>query len=208
MKSYVVLDDLSLDSLYAYGFDASLTFTFSLLHAFQCSLQYKKEQFFIQVFDQEGEEYYPFYVTDALGTFVGELKEEVQKRIEDIIEKCRNKNKLCEEILSYVKEVYGVLPKFPFSNDNISMTLTNEKNKWFGLIMKVKATSLEIKSDQIIDILNIKCNPDKIQKLVDNKRFFKAYHMNKKYWLTILLNNQISFLEIKELLDDSYHLIS
>ena len=72
--------------------------------------------------------------------------------------------------------------------------------------MKIKGQSLKIK-EPYIDIMNIKCNPDTITKLIDNVNYYPAYHMNKKYWLTIILNNDTNKKELYDLLDKSYNLV-
>ena len=37
--------------------------------------------------------------------------------------------------------------------------------------------------------------------------FYKAWHMNKTYWITIVLDNTISTKEIMNLIDKSYNLV-
>ena len=44
-----------------------------------------------------------------------------------------------------------------------------------------------------------------INKLIDNKVFFKAYHMNKNNWITINLDSNIDFNYLCKLIDDSYN---
>ena len=47
---------------------------------------------------------------------------------------------------------------------------------------------------------------EEIEKLIDNKRYFPAYHMNKKYWCTICLDGTVELEEIYKLIDISYEL--
>lgn len=209
MKSYyTLLDAISLEKLKDYGFDSNFVYSFSLVNSFCCIMKYQNNQFFVQVLDQEGEEYLPFSIANFTGKIVSLLREEIDTKIEDIVTYSKIKNALKEKILTYVYDAYGVVPKFPFSKDKVSMTLKNYKNKWFGLIMKVKFSVIGGFSDAYVDILNVKCDSDKIKLLIDNKIYFKAYHMNKKHWITILLTNQTSFVEVKDLLDASYALVS
>lgn len=42
--------------------------------------------------------------------------------------------------------------------------------------------------------------------ILDGKRYFSAYHMNKKNRVTILLNGSVPAQEIKNLLDKTYDL--
>ncbi|WP_435056293.1 MmcQ/YjbR family DNA-binding protein, partial [Thomasclavelia cocleata] len=68
---------------------------------------------------------------------------------------------------------------------------TNETNKWYGLIMNIPYKSLKIEKEGKIDVLNVKNKPSKIEHLIDFKHYFPAYHMNKKYWISILLDSTI-----------------
>ena len=48
--------------------------------------------------------------------------------------------------------------------------------------------------------------PENIEKIVDNERYFLAYHMNKKHWITICLDSSVDFNEICTRIDESYNL--
>ncbi len=52
---------------------------------------------------------------------------------------------------------------------------------------------------------------DKVDNLVDdlvnNKSIFKAYHMNKKSWITIILDDSLKDDEIIKYIDISYNLV-
>ena len=59
-----------------------------------------------------------------------------------------------------------------------------------------------------IEIVNIKLNEDKIMNLLKKEGFYKAYHMNKKDWISIILNDTIEDKEIFSLIDESYEIIN
>jgi len=58
---------------------------------------------------------------------------------------------------------------------------------------------------EVVDY-NLHNSPEEIEKLIDNKRYFPAYHMNKKHWCTICLDGTVELKEIYELIDISYEL--
>ena len=70
--------------------------------------------------------------------------------------------------------------------------------------MSVSKDKIGIDGDGIIDIINVKHPSDRIIKLIDNRSFFQAYHMNKKNWITILLDNKIEDKVLFKLIDTSY----
>lgn len=47
----------------------------------------------------------------------------------------------------------------------------------------------------------------KILTIVVHLHYFPAYHMNMKYWLTVLLDNYVNLEQVKILIDESYRLV-
>ena len=57
-----------------------------------------------------------------------------------------------------------------------------------------------------IDIVDVKAKPEDIDRLILKNGFYRGYHMNKRHWLTIVLDGTVSLEEIAALLDRSYDL--
>lgn len=56
--------------------------------------------------------------------------------------------------------------------------------------------------------MNVKCNPEKAIELREEYPcVLPGYHMNKKYWNTIVLDGSVSDHNLKEWIDDSYNLV-
>ena len=58
-----------------------------------------------------------------------------------------------------------------------------------------------------VDIINVKCEPDMVGLLTQTYGFLLGYRMNKKYWITMLLDGSVSEAKILDFLDMSYDLI-
>ena len=57
--------------------------------------------------------------------------------------------------------------------------------------------------------LSLKCDPVLAEKLRSQYETVMAgYHLNKKHWNTILLTGQLSWHEIKDLINHSYQLVN
>ena len=107
----------------------------------------------------------------------------------------------------YIKEKFNVLgeqifPKYP----NFSAFRHKKNEKWFALLMQLSASKLGLESDEMIEVLNLKCSPDLAMVLVDEEQIFKAYHMNKKHWISVNLNSKISQKTVFDLIDESFTL--
>ena len=57
-----------------------------------------------------------------------------------------------------------------------------------------------------VEVINLKLSEEKISQLLNKKGFYKAYHMNKKKWITIILDNTIEDEEIIAYIKESYNL--
>ena len=54
--------------------------------------------------------------------------------------------------------------------------------------------------------MDLRYQKDSIQELIDNEKIYHGYHMNKKSWITIKLDNSVDKQKIFELIDNSYNL--
>mgnify|MGYP002554662185 CR=1 FL=1 len=62
-------------------------------------------------------------------------------------------------------------------------------------------------ASEVVDILNVKCDPRMVGSLLGTTGFLPAYHMNKDKWISILLDGSVSKEEIFPLIDESYNLV-
>lgn len=111
------------------------------------------------------------------------------------------------DILKYVKENYNTKPEHLWekSPDNVVFR-HKHNNKWYAIIMDVQKNKVGLDGNEIIDIINVKCEPDMVNLLKGQTGFYNAYHMNKEHWLTIILNGTVPDNEIYNLIDTSYEL--
>ena len=72
--------------------------------------------------------------------------------------------------------------------------------------MTVSKNKIGIDSNEVVDIIDLKMLPEDIEEIVDNENYFLGYHMNKKHWITIILDGRVEIEEIYEFIDMSYHL--
>lgn len=73
--------------------------------------------------------------------------------------------------------------------------------------MQVEKSRLGLERDTKVDIIDVKCDPDMVGLLTQTYGFLPGYHMNKKYWITMLLDGTVSEAKILDFLDMSYDLI-
>ena len=99
-----------------------------------------------------------------------------------------------EEFRAYCLLKKGVTESFPFDDTTLVMKVLN---KMFALA--------NLDGDLSI---NLKCVPEKALELREQyPAVLPGYHMNKKHWNTVMIDNSIPDALIKEWIDDSYNLV-
>ena len=156
-----------------------------------------------------GDEYTNFRIEDNIGSFVGQVREEFKNILKDIKNNCftekiflyNQSNRIAENI----KEKYGDSPEFKWDKYPTDGIFRNkDSKKWYGLIMKINKSKLDKNDTGEIEVINMKLEPSEILDLLNEDGFYPAYHMNKKSWITIILNDTISDERIMSLIDESY----
>ena len=76
-------------------------------------------------------------------------------------------------------------------------------NKWFGIIMNIDRSKINSDESGEIEVLNVKLDDD-VQNYLGVKGIYPSYHLSKKSWITIILDDTLSDKKIMELVDLSY----
>ncbi len=111
------------------------------------------------------------------------------------------------ELEAFIFETYAVKAEFPWERYPSYMVFRHSGNqKWFALVMRISKEKLGLQEDEMLDILDVKCDPIMIGSLRMEPGFYPAYHMNQSNWITIALDGSVSHEKIKMLLDISFDL--
>ena len=102
-----------------------------------------------------------------------------------------------EDIRDYALTFPDVTEGFPFG----------EKVLVFKIRSKI---FLLLPLDEMVTQFNVKCNPEKAVELRETypESVLPGYHMNKKHWNTVIIDGRLSSNQIKEMIRDSYELVS
>ena len=157
------------------------------------------------------DEYILVDIQASTGEFIGKVKEEYENELKNIIEKCTTpnvfKSEQAKEVIKYVKDKYNDDLEYLWKKFPENAVWRNKKNKkWYGALLIISERKLELESDKIVDIIDLRYSKDRIKEIIDNKKIFAGYHMNKDNWITIKLDDSIKTETIFELIDNSYNL--
>ena len=160
------------------------------------------------------EEYAPLRAEGMRGAYVSGVRAAYTAILEEIAERCCDERLFASEqanrIANEVKAAWGILPDFPFDEDayrTAGVLRHADNGKWFGLIMRVKKSVLAGESDSArIDVMNLKADPAKIPDLCKIDGIYPAYHMNRKYWISMALDERVGDELAMELVRESFRL--
>ena len=167
-----------------------------------------------QVIDMEtGEEYLPLRLRDQIGGFVGTVREAYMELLQRIYERCFVPMHFIYDqsnrIESWIYREYGVAPEFPWEKYPGNGPFRCKNNdKWFAVLLTVEYGKLDDNqdADEVVEVLNLKADPKEISDLVKRPGIFPAWHMNKKHWISVILNDTLRDADVAELIRQSHDL--
>ncbi len=170
----------------------------------------KEGNIFGKVIDLQDNDEYFLINMNIEGKFVNKVRDNYQEILIDIRNNCFNKNNFIfnqtNRICNYIVNKYHNYPEFLWDKTpGCGVFRNNKNNKWYAIIMNIDQSKLENKKGEV-EVINIK--HDDVDNLLKKKGIYKAYHMNKKEWVSIILNNTLPDDEILSLIDVSYNLIN
>lgn len=165
------------------------------------------------VYDAESnEEYIPARNHNATGVFIGDIHMSCEQIFKDISAKCYHagpfKWEQTKRILRFIKDSYNVEPEFLWARfPECAAIRVSGKRQWFAALMMISKDKLGLGEDGFAEIINLKNEPEIVDIKVDGKKILPAYHMNKKHWYTLILDDRLSDDEIIKMVRKSYELV-
>ncbi len=162
------------------------------------------------VIENDTQEPYTLFLTnEAQGSFVGAVRQQYQDILTDIANKCFDKNvfktQMAKKVIDYVSRKYGDELEFLWEKfDDNAIWRRKDNKKWYGAILTVKKCKLGLSTDEKVEVLDLRAKPENLQRLIDNVHIFSGYHMNKKHWISVLLDECTNEKEVFDLIDESY----
>ncbi|MDE6241844.1 MAG: MmcQ/YjbR family DNA-binding protein [Anaeroplasmataceae bacterium] len=155
------------------------------------------------------EEYTNFRVESLKGEFVNSIREEYKNILLDIADKCCEKlyfmtpqaNRIAKEII----DTYHNEPEFLWeSAPDHAIFRHPENKKWYAAILYVDRSRIEKNASGMTEVLNLKIKEEELNKILTQKGFYQAYHMNKKKWISIILEEIVPDIQVMEYVKKSH----
>ena len=165
-----------------------------------------------QVFDQETGDLYPqVHMESMRGTFVGTVREACLEVLYDIRKACFEVQEfLCPQtkrIMTLVQEKYGNQLEYLWEKSPDTAVLRHEDNqKWYAILMRIPWDRLDKGREGLVEAVNLK--HDQVADLLSKNGIYPAFHMNKRYWISLPLYDTLTDEKVLELFERSWFLTS
>ena len=160
------------------------------------------EQVHGHVYDRDTKEEYALVHVAHTSGFSAMIREDYRQLLETIAKTCFEEamfdSPQANRLAKWTFDTYGIKPDEPFQKVS-GHVFRNEDGKWFGLIMRMNTKVLD-GQDRLCEVLNVKKTQEGIG--------YPAYHMNKKTWISIILDDSYSDEVIAALMQKSYETLS
>ena len=217
VKDFIKDKKIDLKRLEKFGFkliNKSYYYYTSLLkNQFKMSVKINLDNsIFTEIIDTETNEPYVLHLLEMKRSG---YSEKVYKEYSEVLEKIQKecfkdeifKANYTKEIITYVKNKYGDELEFLWEKSPKNAVVRRKSTKkWYAAILTISKRKIGLNSYELVEIINLHNSQEEIEKLIDNKKYFPAYHMNKKHWCTICLNGTVELEKIYKKIDISYEL--
>ena len=165
-----------------------------------------------QIYDQETGDLYPqVHMESMRGTFVGSVREACLEVLYDIRKSCFEVQEfLCPQtkrIMTLVQEKFENQLEYLWEKSPDTAVLRHDDNqKWYAVLMKTSWEKLDKAREGHVEVVNLK--HDQVANLLLGKGIYPAFHMNKRYWISLPLDDTLSDEQIVKLFERSWFLTS
>lgn len=201
------------NKLLEYGFNSDYVYTVDILdNTFKVIITYVDKKITGKIIDLSFDEEYTNFRIERSGEFNLKIRSEYERILLDIRDKtCTKRTYIFDQanrINEYIYMKYKIEPDFPFTSSKYHGVYRNFDGKWFGILMDIPFEKIDKEKDDLIEVINVKINPNDKDNLLKIEGIYEAYHMNKKSWISIILDDTLSDDLISELIDNSYKLVT
>ncbi|MBQ8476400.1 MmcQ/YjbR family DNA-binding protein [bacterium] len=160
---------------------------------------------------ESGEEFLPLRISDNQGRFVNEVREKYCELLEDIRNNCYIRKFFIfpqtNRIGDLINKKYGSDPEFLWDKFKGTAIFRNKQSaKWYAAVIDVDRSKIQENKKGLVEVLDIKLEKEQVEEITKQEHFYQGYHMNKKHWITIILDDSVQDEKIMELVEKSYNL--
>lgn len=162
-----------------------------------------------RVYDADtGDEYLAAHIPSQSGAFVSSVREAYSAALLELAKKCFVSHAFASDqanrIAARIETELGAPAEYPFTDDDQTAVFRDGRTrKWICIVMNIPRDRLEPGAKGSVDAMNVKAPEADVPALWDEPGVYRCYHMNKKHWVTIALDDSCPDGRVMELVRQS-----
>ena len=109
------------------------------------------------------------------------------------------------DLIKYIQQEYICDIDYPWEKyPDYVVIRCRDNQKWFVGIFTITGYQVGLDTNEPMDVVNLKCEPDLIPILIRESGVYPAYHMNKKYGISMGIESYEDIEKFKMLGDMRY----
>lgn len=200
------------DKLLSFGFVKEgniYKYSTKIMHdKFRVDIEVNKESIHGKIYDLSTNDEYTNFRIEDFGAFSNTIREKYIEVLKSIRNNCFVSKYFIgnqsNRIANMIVKNFNCEPEFLWENNPGYGVFRNApSDKWFAIIMNIDKSKVVSKSSGEVEVINVKSD-DFTESYLKKKGIYPAYHMNKKSWVTIILDDTLSDAEILNIISTSY----
>ena len=160
------------------------------------------------------EPYDTFRSSQATGTYVGQVREAYGELLSQVADSCYEdqlfSSPQANRLARFLVQEFSDQADRPFEKEPSYLSF-RVAGKWYALLFPLKGEKLGLsgaKADLVYDVVNLKVDPKQMDQLMKMDGIFPSYHMSKKTWISLVLDDTLPDQTVFELLRNSRSLVA
>ena len=200
------------DKLLSFGFvkkDNIYKYSTKIMHdKFRVDIEVNKESIHGKIYDLSTNEEYTNFRIEDFGAFSNTIREKYIEVLKSIRNNCFVSKYFIgsqsNRIANMIVKNFNCEPEFLWEkNPGFGVFRNAPSDKWFAIIMNIDKSKVVSESSGEVEVINVKSD-DFTESYLKKKGIYPAYHMNKKSWVTIILDDTLSDAKILNIISTSY----
>lgn len=110
-------------------------------------------------------------------------------------------------VREFIRNTYGDELEFlwPKSPKN-AVWRRKDSRKWYGAVLTTAGNKVGLETSDIVEIIDLRMKKEQAEEVLARKHYYPGWHMNKKSWYTVVLDESVPDEELQRRIQESYEL--
>ncbi len=154
-----------------------------------------------------GDEYLAVHIPSQTGSFVASVRLAYRDALLQAARACFVPHVFVSEqanrVAALIADELGVLVEEPWGGGEGAVFRDRNTRKWFAVVLSIPREKIVPGASGDVEIMNVKAPEAEVPALLRERGIYRCYHMNKKHWVTMTLDDVLTDERIMRLVRES-----